>query len=88
MRNCFAARLEDRVFGVGVLREQTRDRRGRPQRSIRIRAAGERVVRAAAAPLCEEPRREQQSHPAESDRDTDTFELNHDLRTSSIVWGR
>ena len=43
-----AARREQRVLGVGVLREQARERRRRPQRSVGIRAAGKRIRIAAA----------------------------------------
>ena len=42
-----AARLEDGVLGVGVLREQPRQRRRRPQRPVGVGAAGKRVARAA-----------------------------------------
>src|SRR3982074_1780197 len=44
----FAARLENLVFGIGVLREQTRERRCRPERAVRVRSARKRAVGAAA----------------------------------------
>ncbi|PYQ96212.1 MAG: hypothetical protein DMF96_19305 [Acidobacteria bacterium] len=43
-----AAGREQRVLGVGVLREEARERRRRPQRSVGIRAAGKRIRLAAA----------------------------------------
>src|SRR4029077_1200624 len=43
----FAPGLENRVLGVGVLREQPRDRRSGPQRPVRIRPTGKRIVGAA-----------------------------------------
>jgi hypothetical protein len=43
-----ASRIENRVLRVGVLREQARDRRRRPERSVGIRPAWKRIIGAAA----------------------------------------
>jgi hypothetical protein len=48
-----AARLEQRILRIGILREQPRHRRRRTQRAVRIGAAGE--LRPAPSLLCRQP---------------------------------